>query len=149
MWSGGRLNCQYSPGMSEGTVMAQSLYFTFVLSCLICGSYGLVSSGNGTTTVRSVDYNATTTVTPIERRDSTTKPSTTQSNKSTNAPAVRLTSTTTSKVLTTTTRPPKTTTTANYSFNTEDLNEGIDKKVEKRVWNKEPEDEPLEFGEQH
>ncbi|CDQ62343.1 unnamed protein product [Oncorhynchus mykiss] len=128
--------------MSEGTVMAQSLYFTFVLSCLICGSYGLVSSG--TTTVRSVDYNATT-VTPIERRDSTTKPSTTQSNKSTNAPAVRLTSTTTSKVLTTTTRPPKTTTTANYSFNTEDLNEGIDKKVEKRVWNKEPEDEPLEF----
>ncbi|XP_070993793.1 probable carboxypeptidase X1 isoform X2 [Oncorhynchus clarkii lewisi] len=131
--------------MSEGTVMAQSLYFTFVLSCLICGSYGLVSSGNGTTTVRSVDYNATTTVTPIERRDSTTKPSTTQSNKSTNAPAVRLTSTTTSKVLTTTTRPPKTTTTANYSFNTEDLNEGIDKKVEKRVWNKEPEDEPLEF----
>ncbi|XP_036825826.1 probable carboxypeptidase X1 isoform X1 [Oncorhynchus mykiss] len=129
--------------MSEGTVMAQSLYFTFVLSCLICGSYGLVSSG--TTTVRSVDYNATT-VTPIERRDSTTKPSTTQSNKSTNAPAVRLTSTTTSKVLTTTTRPPKTTTTANYSFNTEDLNEGIDKKVEKRVWNKEPEDEPLEFA---
>ncbi|XP_064829973.1 probable carboxypeptidase X1 [Oncorhynchus masou masou] len=131
--------------MSEGTVMAQSLYFTFVLSCLICGSYGLVSSGNGTTTVRSVDYNATTTVTPTERRDSTTKPSTTQSNKSTNAPAVRLTSTTTSKVLTTTTRPPKTTTAANYSFNTEDLNEGIDKKVEKRVWNKEPEDEPLEF----
>ncbi|XP_035600368.1 probable carboxypeptidase X1 [Oncorhynchus keta] len=131
--------------MSEGTVMAQSLYFTFVLSCLICGSCGLVSSGNGTTTVRSVDYNATTTVTPTERRDSTTKPSTTQSNKSPNAPAVRLTSTTTSKVLTTTTRPPKTTTTANYSFNTEDLNEGIDKKVEKRVWNKEPEDEPLEF----
>ncbi|XP_024285171.1 probable carboxypeptidase X1 [Oncorhynchus tshawytscha] len=131
--------------MSEGTVMAQSLYFTFVLSCLICGSYGLVSSGIGITTVRSVDYNATTTVTPTERRDSTTKPSTTQSNKSTNAPAVRLTSTTTSKVLTTTTRPPKTTTTANYSFNTEDLNEGIDKKVEKRVWNKEPEDEPLEF----
>uniref|UniRef100_A0A8C8LW85 F5/8 type C domain-containing protein n=1 Tax=Oncorhynchus tshawytscha TaxID=74940 RepID=A0A8C8LW85_ONCTS len=132
--------------MSEGTVMAQSLYFTFVLSCLICGSYGLVSSGIGITTVRSVDYNATTTVTPTERRDSTTKPSTTQSNKSTNAPAVRLTSTTTSKVLTTTTRPPKTTTTANYSFNTEDLNEGIDKKVEKRVWNKEPEDEPLEFA---
>ncbi|XP_020358064.1 probable carboxypeptidase X1 [Oncorhynchus kisutch] len=131
--------------MSEGTVMAQSLYFTFVLSCLICGSYGLVSSGNGTTTVRSVDYNAATAVTPTERRDSTTKPSTTQSSKSINAPAVRLTSTTTSKVLTTTTRPPKTTTTANYSFNTEDLNEGIDKKVEKRVWNKEPEDEPLEF----
>ncbi|XP_064874724.1 probable carboxypeptidase X1 [Oncorhynchus nerka] len=131
--------------MSEGTVMAQSLYFTFVLSCLICGSYGLVSFGNGTTTVRSVDYNATTTVTPTEKRDSTTKPSTTQSNKSTNAPAVRLTSTTTSKVLTTTTRPPKTTTTANYSFNTEDLNGGIDKKVEKRVWNKEPDDEPLEF----
>nr|XP_046180252.1 probable carboxypeptidase X1 [Oncorhynchus gorbuscha] len=130
--------------MSEGTVMAQSLYFTFVLSCLICGSCGLVSSGNGTTTVRSVDYNATTTVTPTERRDSTTKPSTTQSNKSPNAPAVRLTSTTTSKVLTTT-RPPKTTTTANYSFNTEDLNEGIDKKVEKIIWNKEPEDEPLEF----
>uniref|UniRef100_A0A8C7FHR7 Carboxypeptidase X, M14 family member 1 n=1 Tax=Oncorhynchus kisutch TaxID=8019 RepID=A0A8C7FHR7_ONCKI len=125
--------------------MAQSLYFTFVLSCLICGSYGLVSSGNGTTTVRSVDYNAATAVTPTERRDSTTKPSTTQSSKSINAPAVRLTSTTTSKVLTTTTRPPKTTTTANYSFNTEDLNEGIDKKVEKRVWNKEPEDEPLEF----
>ncbi|KAM9413311.1 putative carboxypeptidase X1 isoform 1-T1 [Salvelinus alpinus] len=145
MWSGGRLNCQYSPGMSEGTVMAQALYFTFVLSCLICGSYGLVSSGNGTTTVRSVDYNTTTAVTPTERRDSTTKLNTTQSNKTTNAPAVKLTSTTTSKVLTTTTRPPKTTTTANYSFNTEDLNEGIDKKVEKRVWNKEPEDEPLEF----
>ncbi|XP_023848369.1 probable carboxypeptidase X1 isoform X1 [Salvelinus sp. IW2-2015] len=145
MWSGGRLNCQYSPGMSEGTVMAQALYFTFVLSCLICGSYGLVSSGNGTTRVRSVDYNTTTAVTPTERRDSTTKLNTTQSNKSTNAPAVKLTSTTTSKVLTTTTRPPKTTTTANYSFNTEDLNEGIDKKVEKRVWNKEPEDEPLEF----
>ncbi|XP_038868052.1 probable carboxypeptidase X1 [Salvelinus namaycush] len=145
MWSGGRLNCQYSPGMSEGTVMAQALYFTFVLSCLICGSYGLVSSGNGTTTVRSVDYNTTRAVTPTERRDSTTKLNTTQSNKSTNAPAVKLTSTTTSKVLTTTTRPPKTTTTANYSFNTEDLNEGIDKKVEKRVWNKEPEDEPLEF----
>uniref|UniRef100_A0A4W5NGY8 Carboxypeptidase X, M14 family member 1 n=1 Tax=Hucho hucho TaxID=62062 RepID=A0A4W5NGY8_9TELE len=145
MWDGGRLNCQYSPGMSEGTVMAQALYFTFVLSCLICGSYGLVSSGNGTTTVRSVDYNKTTTVTLTERRDSTTKPNTTQSNKSTNLPAVRLTSTTTSKLLTTTTRPPKTTTTANYSSNTEDLNEGIDKKVEKRVWNKEPEDEPLEL----
>lgn len=149
MWSGGRLNCQYSPGMSEGTVMAQALYFTFVLSCLICGSHGLVSSGNGTTTVRSVDYIKTTTVTPTEKRDSTTKPNTTQSNKSANAPAVKLTSTTTSKVLATTTRPPRTTTTANYSFNTEDLNEGIDKKVEKRVWNKEPEDEPLELGERH
>uniref|UniRef100_A0A674B470 Carboxypeptidase X, M14 family member 1 n=1 Tax=Salmo trutta TaxID=8032 RepID=A0A674B470_SALTR len=125
--------------------MAQALYFTFVLSCLICGSHGLVSSGNGTTTVRSVDYIKTTTVTPTEKRDSTTKPNTTQSNKSTNAPEVRLTSTTTSKVLATTTRPPRTTTTANYSFNTEDLNEGIDKKVEKRVWNKEPEDEPLEL----
>lgn len=98
------------------------LYFSCIV--LICGS---------TTTVRStLDYNKTTSA--AEKRDSTTKPNTTPSSNSVNAPPVRLTSTITAKpkVRTTTTRPPKTSTTANYSFNIEVLNEGIDRKGEKK-----------------
>ncbi|XP_061107560.1 probable carboxypeptidase X1 isoform X1 [Conger conger] len=50
---------------------------------------------------------------------------------------------TTATIAPKTTRVPKTTTTA--SFHTEDLNESIDKNVERRVWNKHVKNEPLEL----
>uniref|UniRef100_A0AAY5L000 F5/8 type C domain-containing protein n=1 Tax=Esox lucius TaxID=8010 RepID=A0AAY5L000_ESOLU len=119
--------------------MALPLHLSIVLTFLICVSYSFVSSDSGTPS--GVDYNTTESITPTKRRDSATKPNITPSNNSISAPAVRLTSATTEKLRTT--RPPQTST--NYSFNTEDLNEGIDKNVEKRLWKKEFEDEPLEL----
>ncbi|XP_035280903.1 probable carboxypeptidase X1 [Anguilla anguilla] len=50
---------------------------------------------------------------------------------------------TTAKTTVQSTRAPKTTTTA--SFHTEDLNESIDKHVERRVWDKRVQNEPLEL----
>ncbi|KAL0974182.1 hypothetical protein UPYG_G00216720 [Umbra pygmaea] len=136
----GRLRFQFSPGLAEGTIMAQSLHVTIVLSFLVWKSYGVLSSNIGTLSL-PVDHNTSTSIAPKNQGDSATKQNITPSNK----PGVnKLISTTTSNVRSTT-RSPKSTTTAKYSFNIEDLSEVIDKKVEKRVWRNEAEQGPLEL----
>nr|XP_055034804.1 probable carboxypeptidase X1 [Misgurnus anguillicaudatus] len=95
-----------------------------------------------------------TTVKPTERSTKAPKPTTkalkrtegTTSNKTGKATTSRPFKSTEVITKTTTVKPTKTTSkTITVSFHTEDLNENIDKSVERRVWNTKDSDEPPVF----
>ncbi|XP_046879283.1 probable carboxypeptidase X1 [Hypomesus transpacificus] len=118
--------------------MALALHIIFSALFLMDVSFGIVNPTNDTTTVTSTT-DTVRNVTETTRRFSTINANVKNLSKSVTDAPLRFSTTIKSTVLTKTLSS-----TVSGKFDTEDLNEGIDKKVEKRVWNK-PEEEPLEL----
>ncbi|XP_067103206.1 probable carboxypeptidase X1 [Osmerus mordax] len=118
--------------------MALALHLIFIALFFMNVSFGLVKPTNDTTTVTST-ADTESNVTETTSRFSTINANVKNFSKSVTDAPLRFSTTVKSTVLT---KPPIST--VSGKFDSEDLNEGIDKKVERRVWNK-AEEEPQEL----
>ncbi|XP_062331809.1 probable carboxypeptidase X1 isoform X1 [Osmerus eperlanus] len=118
--------------------MALALHLIFIALFFMNVSFGLVKPTNDTTTVTSTT-DTESNVTETTSRFSTINANVKNFSKSVTDAPLWFSTTVKSTVLT---KPPIST--VSGKFDTEDLNEGIDKKVERRVWNK-AEEEPQEL----